>query len=95
MCKSSSDCFSDIKSFTSTKFTQGNTFKSGDLTILGIAKDGHLIIGPFIKGQMVDCFKQLDQCNGMFLQDGSYVYVFTNTFPYSVGCFGPSMPQYF
>ncbi len=26
MCKSSSDCFSDLKSFTSTRFTQGNTF---------------------------------------------------------------------
>ena len=92
MCKSSSDCFNDLKSFISTRFTLGNTFNSDGITILGVAKDGHLIIGPYINGKMINCFKQLDQCNGMFLPDGSYVYVFTNTFPYSVGCLGPSMP---
>lgn len=59
--------------------------------MLGIAKDGLLIIGPYINGKKVDC-KKLDQCNGMTLKDGSYVYIFTDTYPYTIGCFGPGMP---
>lgn len=62
--------------------------------MLGLAKDGHFIIGPYKSGKLIDC-SFLDQCNGLFLEDGSYVYVFTNTFPYSLGCFGPGMPQYY
>ena len=62
--------------------------------MLGIAKDGLLIIGPYIDGKKVDC-KRLDQCNGITLKDGSYVYVFTDTYPYTIGCFGPGMPQYY
>ena len=29
----------------------------------------------------------LDQCNGMFLSDGSYAYFATDTFPYILGCY--------
>jgi hypothetical protein len=29
----------------------------------------------------------LDECNGMFLDDGSYVYFATDTFPYFMGCY--------
>lgn len=29
----------------------------------------------------------LDQCNGMYLEDGSYVYFATDTFPYFMGCY--------
>ncbi len=50
LCQSSSDCFSDLKSFTLTKFMNGNNFRQDQLTILGLAKDGHLIIGPYING---------------------------------------------
>jgi len=65
--------------------------KSTGVQIVGVAKDGQLIIGPYIDGKKIDC-KKLDQCNGMTLKDGSYVYVFTDTYPYSIGCFGPAMP---
>ncbi|MEM9951296.1 MAG: YHYH protein [Chloroflexota bacterium] len=29
----------------------------------------------------------LDQCNGMFLEDGSYAYFATNSFPYTLACY--------
>ena len=34
-----------------------------------------------------------DICNGAFLEDGSYAYVATITFPYVFGCYGPAAPQ--
>jgi len=27
---------------------------------LGLAKDGHLIVGPYINGKKVDCARELD-----------------------------------
>jgi hypothetical protein len=60
------------------------------LTVIGIAKDGHLIYGPYRSdGTLItDGF---DICNGMFFDSvGNYGYFVTNTFPYVIGCFGPS-----
>ena len=57
---------------------------------MGIAKDGHLILGPYNEdGELWSC-SEYDACNGTFLSDGSYAYVSTTTFPYTVGCFGPA-----
>ena len=67
-------------------------------TIIGIAKDGHLIYGPTVDaatGTIVSW--GTDICNGMLFDghhgDGvlrSYGYQATTTFPYLVGCFGPA-----
>ena len=55
---------------------------------IGLARDGHLIIGPYKKeGGNFGCDDR-DVCNGAFI-DGQYVYVGSATFPYVVGCWGP------
>jgi len=58
-------------------------------TAVGLAKDGHIIVGPYNKdGELWSC-EQHDVCNGVFLADNSYAYATTYTFPYVVGCWGP------
>ena len=67
-------------------------FTSTDLpyeTPIGIAKDGHIIVGPYNEdGELWGCDDH-DVCNGVFLSDNSYAYVVTYTFPYVAGCWGP------
>ena len=59
---------------------------------LGLARDGHVIVGPYNKdGELWACDEH-DICNGTFI-DGTYVYVATETFPYIVGCWGPAHEQ--
>ena len=60
---------------------------------IGLARDGHVIKGPYNKdGELWGC-DEIDICNGTFMDDGSYVYVATQTFPYIVGCWGPGNNQ--
>jgi hypothetical protein len=55
---------------------------------IGLARDGHVIIGPYkADGTTFGCDDR-DVCNGAFI-DGQYVYVGSSTFPYVVGCWGP------
>lgn len=55
-----------------------------------MAKDGHVIFGPYNKdGELWSC-DNVDACNGFVLPDGSYGYAATTKFPYTVGCFGPA-----
>lgn len=60
----------------------------------GIAKDGHIIYGPYNEwGEIWDC-DDLDFCNGFFRDDNtSYGYATTTFFPYIVGCWGPAGSQ--
>ena len=59
------------------------------LTYIGIAKDGHFIVGPYKSdGTLYKC-TELDTCGGIFLDNGDYVYVYGIIFPYGVGCYGP------
>jgi len=61
--------------------------------IFGIAKDGHLIFGPYNEnGELWSC-DDVDFCNGFFLPDTSYGYASTTFFPYTVGCWGPAVSQ--
>lgn len=56
----------------------------------GLARDGHVIKGPYnSNGELWDC-SELDMCNGTFIDDGSYVYAPTAKFPHVVGCWGPA-----
>ncbi|TNV77359.1 hypothetical protein FGO68_gene3344 [Halteria grandinella] len=82
-CATVPNCFSDLPKYSAKPYLQS------DVQILGIAKDGHLIIS----NPSLDCMA-LDQCGGIMSQ-GSYVYVFNNRFPYTIDCYGPAMPRYY
>jgi hypothetical protein len=78
-----------------------NGFSPSDgLVVMGIAKDGHLVYGPYQKdGTKVEA--GFDVCGGVwFDEDGdgveeTYAYFATDTFPYYSGCFGPgSFPDF-
>ena len=46
--------------------------------IAGIARDGHLVKGPYnIRGETWKC-SDYDACNGRFFEDGSYAYITKN-----------------
>jgi hypothetical protein len=58
-------------------------------TFYGLAKDGHVIYGPYnADGDLWSC-EDVDMCNGFTLTDGSYGYASTTFFPYIVGYWGP------
>lgn len=60
---------------------------------VGIAKDGHVIFGPYNEnGELWSC-DDVDFCNGFFLADTSYAYASTTFYPYTVGCWGPANGQ--
>ena len=67
---------------------------SDGLLVMGVAKDGHLVYGPYqADGTLVTA--GFDVCGGVwFDEDGdgapeTYAYFATDTFPYYSGCFGP------
>ena len=44
--------------------------ESRKLPILGLAKDGHVIYGPYSPSKLTvtsECSSELDMCNGMFV----------------------------
>lgn len=86
-CGSSVDCSNDLRQYALDQFASYKTDK-----ILGIAKDGHTIVGPYkTDGTLYDC-TQLDTCGGTSITDGagtSYVYVWQHKYPYVMDCFGP------
>ena len=70
--------------FKSSSYSQGRK-------VVGLAKDGHIIWGPYKKSgssyKLIDpC--DVDVCNGMEV-DGQYGYASTLFHPYLVGCWGP------
>ena len=73
-----------------------NKYTSTDVpygTPIGLAKDGHIIVGPYNSdGELFECDDH-DVCNGVYLSDNSYAYVPTQRFPYVVGCWGPGPNQ--
>ena len=55
----------------------GDSFKKTELMDIGLARDGHVIKGPYNEnGELWTC-DEIDICNGTFLSDGSYAYVAT------------------
>lgn len=42
--------------------------------MVGIAKDGYIIVSPWMFGKYIDC-RRYDQCGGFELSDGTYAYV--------------------
>ena len=86
MCTDTDDC-KDYPYTWGTRSWSDNTNYGGDV---GLARDGHVIKGPYNEdGELWDCDDH-DICNGAFLNDGSYAYVTTQKFPYTIGCWGPA-----
>jgi hypothetical protein len=84
-CSQNSACAANISSYSLTIFPAS----AKTLTVIGIAKDGHVIYGPYTSAgtQVTSGF---DICNGMFYDSfGNYAYFATTKFPYITGCFGP------
>ncbi|CAF1240060.1 unnamed protein product [Rotaria sordida] len=83
-CKSTSACNASIANYSISKFSSYRT-----LTVIGIAKDGHVIYGPY-DSTGAEVTRGFDICNGMVYDSiGNYAYFATRTFPYITGCFGP------
>jgi len=61
--------------------------------VIGIAKDGHVLYGPYDDSGQLWQIDSVDCCNGAWF-DNDYFYVGTRWHPYSVGCHGPySFPR--
>jgi len=89
-CKDSNDCKTAPIDFG---LAGGWTETSQWGGMVGVAKDGHPIYGPYNSdGELWTCDDH-DICNGRFFDNGTYGYVATTTFPYIVGCFGPADQQ--
>ena len=84
-CATNTVCGSNIANYS----LQSYPSSAKTLTVIGIAKDGHVIYGPYTSsGSQVK--SGFDICNGMFYDSiGNYGYFATTTYPYITGCFGP------
>ena len=58
--------------------------------MIGLAIDGHRVLGPHNRDDELWTSDELDLCHGIHLADGTYAYVSTTFEPYTVGCWGPS-----
>lgn len=92
MCEEIREC---EELFNKAEWAFENGFAASDAVAqepIGIALDGHIIVGPYNDdGELYVC-ADLDVCNGTFLDDSSYGYVMHDRFPYIVGCWGPAAP---
>ena len=83
-CASVPACNSNISQYSIDTFTNYKT-----LTVIGLAKDGHVIYGPY-RSSGTEVTSGVDICNGMFYDSiGNYAYFATRKYTYVVGCFGP------
>ena len=73
----------DIKNYGIEGFKNNKT-----ISPIGIAKDGHIVYGPYDDSGMLFKGEDVDVCNGLTI-DGTYAYVSTSFHPYFVGCWGP------
>jgi hypothetical protein len=90
-CQDNTDCSgeSGANGLTFMKSGGWDDDRTNHGGVVGIARDGHVIYGPWNGNlDLWDC-EDHDVCNGFWLWDGSYGYAATTHFPYVVGCFGP------
>lgn len=82
-CHPGTECGKDMKEWVLKGY---ENYKY--LNPIGLAKDGHIIWGPYKDDGTIwnDC--DVDMCNGAII-DGSYGYVASTFFPYFLGCWGP------
>ena len=92
MCKDTAACKNAPMTWAIDNGYADSNIYGTNANIVGVAKDGHMIWGPYDEnGELWDCDDH-DICNGAFI-DGNYVYLSTTTFPYVLGCFGPGPTQ--
>ena len=87
LCTSTNTC-------PSTTWYSGWTASSGDHGgVYGLARDGHVIYGPYNNNNELWTCDDVDACNGFFKNAGvgEYAYATTTFFPYVVGCWGPAV----
>lgn len=96
-CDSDVSCAGHIKDFGLAAYTNNASWVNS-LRVAGIAKDGRIIYGPYQSSGLIVNF---DVCNGAWLDANgdstaeTYAYIYTKTFPYFAGCFGPgNYPSY-
>lgn len=94
LCKDTSNCISDTSSFVKSAKSAANAgnalpYPAPDSNVYGLAKDGHLMVGPTQANGSDWGATDRDMCNGATVE-GSYVYVATKEFPYVLGCYGPA-----
>eukprot|EP00662_Eupelagonemidae_sp_cell21_P057658 gene57658-biopygen108402 len=89
-CASDEACTRDIAQWVLSGFAD---MKSK--TVIGIAKDGHILYGPYDDSGRLWQTSNVDACNGAWSSDlKDYFYVSTRWHPYLVGCLGPAnFPQ--
>ena len=89
-CKDEPDCAADITAWALSGFEK-------EKTVIGVAKDGHVLYGPYDDTGEPWQSSNVDPCNGVWSDDKEdYFYVATQWHPYVVGCFGPAnFPQNF
>lgn len=64
------------------------TIAEKKMDVIGMAKDGRLIYGPYKTGAVTWDHCDVDICNGRMMGN-YYSYVTTDFFPYTIGCWGP------
>ena len=88
-----SQCANDMKGYFKTQIGKK------DLPVVGIAKDGHVVYGPYWPGSQAEITGcHIDVCNGFFYanpdktsaQKYLYGYAATSYHPYGPPCFGPA-----
>ena len=88
LCKDTDGC--TLENLSQFILDAGYYDSSNNGGIIGIAKDGHLLVGPYNnQGDLWSC-GDFDICNGTYDANGNYVYAATGTFPYQLGCWGPA-----
>ena len=74
------ECMTNPSNYVLTKANSGQVSPFADKSdyggVIGLAKDGHIIVGPYNKNGDTWACDEHDVCNGTFL-DGQYVYVST------------------
>jgi hypothetical protein len=86
-CDDNSKCNEDKLNYALSYFKNDADFKT--LIIIGVAKDGRAIYGPYKADGTLWQPCEVDMCNGAIV-NGKYSYVSTLFYPYFVGCWGPS-----
>eukprot|EP00347_Sterkiella_histriomuscorum_P013113 403365969 len=86
-CQNNLLCFKREPTYMMQYFRENKRLQT--LLVIGLAKDGRLIYGPFDENGKLWRACDLDMCNGKEI-NGHYSYVATPYYPYLVGCWGPS-----
>ena len=87
LCSEDYLCQQDPHKYSLTEDNR-RQLKNGGL--IGLARDGHLVLGSYNGQGQPWKSEEYDACNGTYLDDNSYVYVSTMTPPYTIGCWGPA-----